>query len=146
MRYEKEFIRKDGSRVPVELLTQIGRETEGGRAYYYTSITDLTERKKAEAEVREANARFQQHASELQAINNALHESRLAALNLAEDADAARRQAEESSRNLLSEVAERKKTEEKLRTAAEELATAKTAISNHSPIPSPMIFATPFAR
>jgi PAS domain S-box-containing protein len=132
VRYEKEYIRKDGSRVPIELLTHIGRETESGREYYYAFITDLTERKKAEAEIRKANALLHQHASEVQVANNMLRESRLAALNLAEDADAARRQAEESSRNLLLEIGERKKTEEKLRTAADELAAANRELESFS--------------
>lgn len=130
VRYEKEYIRKDGRRVPIELLTQIGHEAEGGREYYYAFITDLTTRK--EAEIREANERLQQHSSEVQAVNDALRESRMAALNMAEDADVARRQSQESNRNLLSEIAERKKTEEILRTTAEELASANRDLESFS--------------
>lgn len=100
VRYEKEYIRKDGSRVPIELLTHIGRESESSKPYYYAFITDLTERKKIEAEKQDSNTKLQQHTANVQAINNELRESRMAALNLAEDADEARLQAEETSREL----------------------------------------------
>lgn len=132
VRYEKEYIRKDGSRVPVELLAHIGREAESGREYSYVFITDLTERKKVESEIREVNERLRQHASRMQTINDDLRESRLAALNLAEDADLARQQAEQSSRELLIEVSQRKNTEEKLRTAFEELAAANRDLESFS--------------
>ncbi len=49
VRYEKEYIRKDGTRVPVELLVHIDTR-ESGERYYYSFITDLTERKVAEQE------------------------------------------------------------------------------------------------
>jgi PAS domain S-box-containing protein len=76
VRYEKEFIRKDGSRVPIELLVHLVRDEQGRSQYYYSFMTDLTERKRAE---------------------EALQSSRLAALNLMEDAVEARRQAEQIS-------------------------------------------------
>lgn len=48
VRYEKEYIRKDGSRVPVELLASVTYDMEGNPAYYYSFITDITDRKEAE--------------------------------------------------------------------------------------------------
>jgi PAS domain S-box-containing protein len=48
VRYEKEYIRKDGSRVPVELLVEGVFDSEGNVDYYMSFITDITERKQAE--------------------------------------------------------------------------------------------------
>lgn len=50
-RYEKEYIRKDGNRVPIELLVHLA-EDDDGQPFYYTFLTDLTERKRAEEEIR----------------------------------------------------------------------------------------------
>lgn len=44
--YEKEYIRKDGSRVPVELLVHLKRDESGRPLYYYSFATDITERKR----------------------------------------------------------------------------------------------------
>ena len=49
VRYEKEYLRKDGSRVPIELLVHLRKDDEGQPAFYYSFLTDLTERKQAEA-------------------------------------------------------------------------------------------------
>ena len=46
--YEKEYIRKDGSRVPIELLVNVVLDLKGNPKYYYSFITDITERKKIE--------------------------------------------------------------------------------------------------
>ncbi|MGO9952103.1 MAG: CHASE3 domain-containing protein [Dissulfurispiraceae bacterium] len=52
VRYEKEYIRKDGSRVPIELLVHLVSDAEGKPLYYYSFITDISERKRAEDELR----------------------------------------------------------------------------------------------
>ncbi len=52
VRYEKEYIRKDGSRVPIELLVNIVLDIRGNPEYYYSFITDITEHKKAEQEIK----------------------------------------------------------------------------------------------
>ena len=48
VKYEKEYIRKNGTRVPIELLVHLVKDTDGNPLYYYTFITDITERKKSE--------------------------------------------------------------------------------------------------
>jgi two-component system cell cycle sensor histidine kinase/response regulator CckA len=52
VRYQKEYIRKDGTRVPIELLVHLVRDEQGRPLYYYSFLTDLTERRKAEDELR----------------------------------------------------------------------------------------------
>ncbi|MDD5167813.1 MAG: GAF domain-containing protein [Syntrophales bacterium] len=45
VRYEKEYIRKDGTRVPVELLVHVKCDDRGRPLFYYSFLTDLTTRK-----------------------------------------------------------------------------------------------------
>ena len=47
VRYEKEYLRKDGSRVPIELIVNPFFDDKGNVTYYFSFITDITERKKA---------------------------------------------------------------------------------------------------
>jgi PAS domain S-box-containing protein len=58
VRYEKEYLRKDGSRVPVELLVNLARDAEGKPEYYYSFLTDITERKRAGEELRKSEERL----------------------------------------------------------------------------------------
>jgi PAS domain S-box-containing protein len=60
VRYEKEYIRKDGTRIPVELLVHIRRDKNGKPEYYYAFVTDITDRKRAEDIIRESNERYRQ--------------------------------------------------------------------------------------
>jgi len=46
VRYEKEYLRKDGVRVPIELLVHLIRDDEGKPLQYYSFITDITEQKR----------------------------------------------------------------------------------------------------
>jgi PAS domain S-box-containing protein len=48
VRYEKEYIRKDGTRMPIELLVHLVAESEGRPQYYYSFLSDITDRKRAE--------------------------------------------------------------------------------------------------
>ena len=48
VRYEKEYIRKDGTRVPIELLVHLVKNAGGKPEYYYSFLTDITGRKRAE--------------------------------------------------------------------------------------------------
>lgn len=52
IRYEKEFLRKDRTSVPVELLTHMVLDSNGNPLYFYAFVTDITERKTAEANLR----------------------------------------------------------------------------------------------
>lgn len=47
-RFEKEFLRPDGTRVPVEVLRHGHRGPDGRIEYYYAFLTDISERKEAE--------------------------------------------------------------------------------------------------
>jgi PAS domain S-box-containing protein len=57
VRYEKEYIRKDNSRVPIELLVSVDRGSNGQVEYYYSFLTDITERRKAEEALKESEAK-----------------------------------------------------------------------------------------
>jgi PAS domain S-box-containing protein len=75
VRYEKEYIRKDGTRVPVELLVHtVTNET--GERLYYSFVTDLMERKQAEQKLARAYAELEQRVldrtTELKAANDLL--------------------------------------------------------------------------
>jgi PAS domain S-box-containing protein len=48
VRYEEEYIRKDGSQLPIELLMNIALDKEGNPEYYYSFFTNITERKQSE--------------------------------------------------------------------------------------------------
>jgi PAS domain S-box-containing protein len=52
--YEKEYIRKDGSRVPIELLVNIVLDLNENPEYYYSFITDITERKQIETALKKS--------------------------------------------------------------------------------------------
>ena len=55
LKYEKEYIHKDGRRIPLELLAHI-RQNEGGKPdVFYAFFTDLTERKQQEQETKKLN-------------------------------------------------------------------------------------------
>jgi PAS domain S-box-containing protein len=58
VRYQKEYIRKDKSRVPIELLVHLMRNAEGQAEYYYSFLTDISERKRAEEEKQTTLNRF----------------------------------------------------------------------------------------
>ncbi|MGB9200408.1 PAS domain S-box protein [Methanobacterium sp.] len=59
IKYEKEYIRKDGTRVPIELLVHLVKNEDGTPKYYYSFITDITERKKAEDEQNKLSKQLQ---------------------------------------------------------------------------------------
>ena len=50
--YEKEYIRKDGTRVLIEVKVHLVRDEKGTPAYYYAFVTDITERKRIEEEMK----------------------------------------------------------------------------------------------
>ncbi|HMK33496.1 MAG TPA: PAS domain S-box protein [Desulfomonilaceae bacterium] len=57
VRFDQEYRRKDGTRVPVELLVHVASDARGKALYYYSFITDLTDRKAAEEALKESEAR-----------------------------------------------------------------------------------------
>ncbi|MBZ2164599.1 PAS domain S-box protein [Methanobacterium spitsbergense] len=65
VRYEKEYIRKDGTRVPIELLMHIVKNENGTPEYYYSFITDISERKISEKLKQELLEKKQQLTEEL---------------------------------------------------------------------------------
>ena len=77
VRYEKEYVRKDGSRVPIELLVHLV-DLPGEEPYYIGFVTDISERKRAEAEIRRLNQdlerRVRERTDELTASNQELQE------------------------------------------------------------------------
>jgi PAS domain S-box-containing protein len=58
VRYEKEYLRKDGSRVPIELLVHLVKDSNGNPLHYFSFITDTTERRRAAEVLRESEDRL----------------------------------------------------------------------------------------
>jgi PAS domain S-box-containing protein len=58
VRYQKEYIRKDGSRVPVEIFLHLIREKDGKPKYYYGFITDITERRRTQKALHVAYTKY----------------------------------------------------------------------------------------
>jgi PAS domain S-box-containing protein len=69
VRYEKEYIRKDGSRVPIELLVHLARDERGQPGYYYAFITDITGRKRVEQTLHESELK---HRTLFETANDAI--------------------------------------------------------------------------
>jgi PAS domain S-box-containing protein len=61
--YEKEYRRKDGSLVPIELLVHLERDAGGAPASMSAVVRDISARKKTEEELRRSNADLAQFAT-----------------------------------------------------------------------------------
>jgi PAS domain S-box-containing protein len=94
VRYEKEYIRKDGTRVPIELLVHLTTNRDG-EPVFYSFITDLTDHKRVEAAIRALNQELEERVRE----------------RTAELAD--------SNEKLKAEVEERRQAEQKFRSIFE---------------------------
>ena len=71
VRYEKEYLRKDGSRVPIELLVHLDADLDGKPLYYYAFVNDITGRKRAEEEIRRRVEELSANNEELTRFNSA---------------------------------------------------------------------------
>jgi PAS domain S-box-containing protein len=58
VRYEKEYIRKDGTRIPVELFTDFSEDEQGQVEYYYSFVTNITERRTALEKLAKSEEKF----------------------------------------------------------------------------------------
>lgn len=58
-RFEKEYIRKDGSRVPIEVFAHPIFDSKGNLQHYYSFFTDITKRKQVQQELEEAKRHFE---------------------------------------------------------------------------------------
>jgi len=77
--YEKEYVRKNGTLVPVELRTILIRDAQGEPAGMWASIRDISERKRAEQALKEARdeleRRVEKRTAELEASRQSLAQS-----------------------------------------------------------------------
>jgi PAS domain S-box-containing protein len=58
--YELEFVRKDGSRVPVDVYMHKFCDEKGKTLYYYSFITDMSEHKRLEEALRKSEAKYRE--------------------------------------------------------------------------------------
>jgi PAS domain S-box-containing protein len=58
-RFEKRFLHKDGSVVWADLSSSLRRDADGGPLYFMSAVIDMTERKRAEEELRQTHAILQ---------------------------------------------------------------------------------------
>lgn len=93
-RFEKEFLRPDGTRVPAEVLRHGHRGPDGRIEYYYAFMTDITERKVAE-----------RHAAESRRIESALRQIASAVTTTLDSAEILRRLVELSAQAIGAETA-----------------------------------------
>lgn len=68
-RYEKEVLRKDGTRVPVEILANVMKDDNGEIRYYYSFLNDITERKKATRAMNQALAAMENSIDGIAILN-----------------------------------------------------------------------------
>jgi len=70
--FEKEYIRKDGSRVPIELLIHRINDESGNLQYYYAFIKDITLRKETERELKQREKDLEIKTRNIEEANIAL--------------------------------------------------------------------------
>ncbi len=63
-RYEKNYRGKDGGIIPIELLVHVALDSQGNILFYYSFITDISERKKREDELRRSRDEWEMRVKE----------------------------------------------------------------------------------
>ncbi|WP_395701344.1 GGDEF domain-containing protein [Aquabacterium sp.] len=74
LRHEGEFFRKDGSRVWIETVSVPVFDDDRQHLGYFGITRDVTERKRSEQALSEANRRLEEQLSQIQLLNARLHE------------------------------------------------------------------------
>jgi len=76
LRFDKRYVKRDGSVVWADVSTSLRRDEDGAPLYFMTAVIDITERRRAEQEIRRLNAelesRVQARTAELEAANHEL--------------------------------------------------------------------------
>lgn len=76
VRFEKRYVHKDGSIIWTDVSTSLRRDADGAPDYFMTTVVDITDRKRAEDEVRRLNAELEQRVldrtAQLDAANKEL--------------------------------------------------------------------------
>jgi PAS domain S-box-containing protein len=102
--YALELRHRDGRTIPVLYNASVYHDEEGKVIGVFAAARDITEQKRAQKALGELNETLELHiterTAELQAANEDLRDSRVAALNLMEDAIIARREAEKANAEL----------------------------------------------
>jgi PAS domain S-box-containing protein len=75
VRYEKEYLRKDGTRVPVEVFLHLAIDSLGNPLHHFAFITDITSRKQVEAELKSLNRMLKALGRSNQALSHATDEA-----------------------------------------------------------------------
>ena len=86
--YEKEYLRKDGSRVPIELLVHLIRDEAGQPKYYFAFITDISERKQVESALLRQAEELKARNVELESFNRAAVGREMAMIQLKQQVNA----------------------------------------------------------
>jgi len=94
VQYEKEYIRKDGSRVPIELLVHPRFDSNGNIECYFAFVIDITERKNTEEELTKHREHLEElineRTVELEEKTKKIEESQQALTYLMEDVNESR--------------------------------------------------------
>jgi len=102
--YALELRHRDGTVSPVLYNASVYHDDQGTVIGVFATARDITEQKQAQKALKELNVSLEQHViertTELQAANKRLRASRLAALNLMEDALQSRKESEKASEEL----------------------------------------------
>ena len=71
--YEKEYVRKDGTLIPIELRTVLFKDENGHASGLWATIRDITERKRAEEDIRKSKQQYDKLVSQITIGTYVLH-------------------------------------------------------------------------